>query len=118
MYDSEVAAADILVAAPEEAIFLAMNALLSPGDHVICTFPGYQSLYELARTIGCEVDLGPEERCADEQGRRASGAREAGWRFDPADLEALLRPTTKLVVWNFPHNPTGSPCPPRRTFNE
>ncbi len=30
------------------------------------------------------------------------------WRFDPADLESLLRPDTKLVVWNFPHNPTGA----------
>ncbi len=47
----------MLVAAPEEAIFLTMHALLAPGDHVICTFPGYQSLYELARSIGCEVDL-------------------------------------------------------------
>jgi aspartate/methionine/tyrosine aminotransferase len=85
----------VLVAAPEEAIFLAMHALLSPGDHVICTFPGYQSLYELARSIGCEVDLwSPEEG--------------AGWRFDPAGLERLLRPQTKLVVWNFPHNPTGA----------
>lgn len=85
----------MLVAAPEELIFLAMNALLQPGDHVVCTFPGYQSLYELARSLGCEVNLWqPSE---DET-----------WRFDPADLEALLRPSTKLVVWNFPHNPTGA----------
>jgi aspartate/methionine/tyrosine aminotransferase len=83
------------VGAPEEAIFLAMNALLAPGDHVICTFPGYQSLYQLARTIGCDVSFWrPEETDM--------------WRFDPAELEALLRPDTKLVVWNFPHNPTGS----------
>ncbi|MDZ7382583.1 MAG: hypothetical protein ONB53_12370 [candidate division KSB1 bacterium] len=34
--------------APEEAIFLAMNALLRPGDHVITIFPAYQSLYEIA----------------------------------------------------------------------
>jgi aspartate/methionine/tyrosine aminotransferase len=38
----------------------------------------------------------------------AAGACTAGWRFDPAGLQALLRPTTKLVVWNFPHNPTGA----------
>ncbi len=109
MYDS-AGAAQVLVAAPEEAIFLAMHALLSPGDHVVCTFPGYQSLYELARSIGCEVDLWePEEAAAvaaDEPG--APGAADARWRFDPATLEALLRPTTKLVVWNFPHNPTGA----------
>jgi|WetSurMetagenome_2_1015567.scaffolds.fasta_scaffold185571_2 aspartate/methionine/tyrosine aminotransferase len=85
----------VVVAAPEEALFLTMNALLASGDHVISTFPGYQSLYEVARSIGCRVDLWePEESSA--------------WRFDPGRLEALLRPDTKLVVWNFPHNPTGA----------
>lgn len=98
---------EVLVAAPEEAIFLLMNALLEPGDHVVCTFPGYQSLYELARTIGCEVDLWkPVEGVAgpDETGNND----ERLWWFDPAELEELLRPDTKLVVWNFPHNPTGA----------
>jgi aspartate/methionine/tyrosine aminotransferase len=93
----------ILVAAPEEAIFLVMNALLEPGDHVVCTFPGYQSLYELARAIDCEVSMW----------RPLEGE---SWRFDPADLEALLRPDTKLVVWNFPHNPTGA-LPPAEDFS-
>ncbi len=86
---------EILVTAPEEAVFLVMNALLEPGDHVICTFPGYQSLYELAVSIGCEVTFWePSE--AD------------GWWFDPDRLKGWLRPDTKLVVWNFPHNPTGA----------
>ena len=35
-----------------------------------------------------------------------------GWHFDPAALEALVRPDTKLVVWNLPHNPTGALPPP------
>lgn len=92
---SGVGAEDILVAAPEEGIFLTMQALLRPGDHVVCTFPGYQSLYELARTIGCEVSLWePEE--------------DAGWRFDIDRLEGLMRDDTRLVVINFPHNPTGA----------
>jgi aspartate/methionine/tyrosine aminotransferase len=94
LYES-VDAGEVLIAAPEEAIFLAMNALLSPGDHVVCTFPGYQSLYELARSIGCEVSLWRPLEAET-------------WRFDPADLESLLRPDTKLVIWNFPHNPTGA----------
>jgi aspartate/methionine/tyrosine aminotransferase len=106
----QVDAERVLVAAPEEAIFLTMHALLAPGDHVICTFPGYQSLYELARSIGCEVDLwepaGTGTGAAD--GAAAAGAGAAGWRFDPAGLETLIRPDTKLVVWNFPHNPTGA----------
>jgi aspartate/methionine/tyrosine aminotransferase len=85
---------DILIAAPEECIFLVMQALLAPGDHMVCTYPGYQSLYEVARTIGCDVTFWE----ADES---------AGWGFDVDRLGRLLRKDTRLVVVNFPHNPTG-----------
>ena len=93
IYDN-IDAANILVAAPEEAIFLLMHALLEAGDHVVVTAPAYQSLHEVARSIGCTVDnwLPDEDR---------------GWYFDVATLEKQLRPDTKLVVVNFPHNPTG-----------
>ena len=87
-------ASNLLVAAPEEAIFIFMNALLEPGDHVISTFPGYQSLYEIARAVGCQVSTWePDE--------------DAEWHFDLARLAEVIRPETKLVVVNFPHNPTG-----------
>lgn len=99
-----VHAGEILVAAPEEAIFLLMNALLETGDHVVVTFPGYQSLYELASTIGCDVSLW--EPSEDE-----------GWRFDPGVLRTMLRADTKLVIWNFPHNPTGA-LPSRDDFDQ
>jgi aspartate/methionine/tyrosine aminotransferase len=89
-----VAADDILVVTPEEGIFLTMQALLRPGDHVVCTFPGYQSLYELARSMGCVVSFWkPDE--------------ERGWHFSLRRLENLIRDDTKMVVVNFPHNPTG-----------
>jgi aspartate/methionine/tyrosine aminotransferase len=84
----------VLIAAPEELIFIFMHALLKPGDHVIVTFPGYQSLYEIARSIGCQVsNWEPDE---DEE-----------WQFDLDRFVSLIRPSTKLVVVNFPHNPTG-----------
>ena len=87
---------DVVVVVPEEGILLAMHALVEPGDHVITTFPGYQSLYEIARNIGCEIDYWtPNER-------------PGGWTFDPADLESLASAKTRLLVINFPHNPTGS----------
>eukprot|EP00966_Prymnesium_polylepis_P063218 1467271-Prymnesium_polylepis.1 len=50
-----VGAADVNVVAPQEGIYLAMRALLSAGDHVVVTAPCYQSLYEIALSIGCEV---------------------------------------------------------------
>jgi aspartate/methionine/tyrosine aminotransferase len=92
-------AADVLVAVPEECIFLLMHALLRPGDHVVGTFPAYQSLYSVARSIGCEFSAWEPD-----EGR--------GWHFDPDRLRALLRPTTRLLVVNFPHNPTGYLPPP------
>jgi hypothetical protein len=45
----------INILAPAEGIYLAMRALLSPGQHVVVTEPSYQSLGEVARSIGCEV---------------------------------------------------------------
>lgn len=92
---------DVLIAVPEEAIFIAMHTLLEPGDHVITVSPAYQSLYEIARSIGClvtpwQVELGPE-----------------GWHFDLDQLESSLTPQTRLLVLNFPHNPTG--CLPTRS---
>jgi aspartate/methionine/tyrosine aminotransferase len=100
---SNVEAEQILVAAPEECIFLAMNSLLEPGDHVVCTFPGYQSLYQLALSLGCEVSFWEPTEAQS-------------WHFDPPALAGLVRPNTKLIVWNFPHNPTGA-LPAREDFD-
>jgi aspartate/methionine/tyrosine aminotransferase len=93
---------DTLVMAPEEAIYLLMHALLEPGDHVVCTFPGYQSLYQVALSLGCQVSRWqPDER--------------RGWHFDVEQLESLLQANTRLLVFNFPHNPTGA-MPTRDEF--
>ncbi|MBT3188969.1 MAG: aminotransferase class I/II-fold pyridoxal phosphate-dependent enzyme [Anaerolineae bacterium] len=102
-YDG-LSASNLLVAAPQEIIFLLMEALLQPGDHVISTFPGYQSLYEIARAVGCQVSMWEPDEAA-------------GWHFDPARLAELIRPETKLVVINFPHNPTGY-VPSKSDFDE
>ena len=87
------------VCAPAEAIYLASRALLAADDHVVATVPLYQSLSEVARSMRCEVSAW----------RPSAGPPGAPYRFDPADLAALIRPgRTKLVVCNFPHNPTGA----------
>lgn len=86
---------EVLIFTPEEGIFVAMNNILERGDHVITTFPGYQSLYEIANSLGCEVSKWiPKEV--------------KGWIFDINDLSALIKDNTKLIVINFPHNPTGA----------
>jgi aspartate/methionine/tyrosine aminotransferase len=86
---------DVLVfAGAEEAIFCLSNVLLGPGGHAVVTWPGYQSLYEVGRAAGAAVTL-HDLREAD------------GWALDPERLIASLRPETRLVVVNAPHNPTG-----------
>ena len=90
---AEISLDDILVVTPEEGIFLAMNSLLEPGDHVVTMYPGYQSLYEIAKSQQCEVTHWfPQE----------------GMIFDVDDLEKHVCSTTKLLVINFPHNPSGA----------
>lgn len=93
-----LAPTDVNVLVPQEGIFLSMNALLEPSDHVIAVAPAYQSLTAVAASVGCDVSLW---RCKE------SSQTGSPLVFDVDDLEALVRPNTKLLVVNFPHNPTG-----------
>ncbi len=84
---------NVIIAGPQEGIFLAMNTTLSVGDEVVVTFPGYQSLYEVALNKNCKVDFWKPD---------------LNHRFHLEQLEELLTPRTKMLVINFPHNPTGA----------
>ncbi len=81
-------------AGAEEAIYAFMRASLQPGDHAIVHFPCYQSLEEVARQSGCEVT-------------RWVAREEDNWELDLDFLKNAIRPTTRLIVLNCPHNPTG-----------
>lgn len=78
----------------EEAIYLFMFATFQPGDHVIIHSPGYQSLAEVARAVGCDLSLWRAHE-------------ENDWALDTGELPELVRPNTKAIVINTPHNPTG-----------
>jgi aspartate/methionine/tyrosine aminotransferase len=84
----------ITFAGAEEGVFLAMHALLSAGDHAVVVWPAYQSLHEVARSIGAEVTLVP--------------LKTNDWSLDVNAVAAAMRPNTKVVVINFPHSPTGA----------
>jgi aspartate/methionine/tyrosine aminotransferase len=94
----------IVVAAPEELILIAMHSLLRPGDHLIHIAPAYQSLYEVARSLGCQVTPWP------------ATAVDGRWTIDLAQFEAAITQRTRLLVLNFPHNPTGY-LPDRATLD-
>lgn len=87
----------VFLSAPEEGIFVAMHTLLQPGDEVIVLSPAYDSLRNLAAHI-----CGAEN--VKQWSFRSAGSR---WQLSLDDLEALLSPRTKMVIVNFPHNPTG-----------
>jgi aspartate/methionine/tyrosine aminotransferase len=78
-----------------QANYLATYALVGPGDHVICHYPTYQSLYEVPRQMGAEVDLW-------------KATPENEWTPSIDDLKALIKPNTKLIIINNPNNPTGA----------
>src|SRR5260370_3551343 len=89
-----IKSADVLVlSAAEEGIFVLYHALVSRGDHVIVETPCYENALEVARTTGAQVS-----EC-----RRTF---QNGWAHEPAALEKLLQPNTRLIYINTPHNPT------------
>lgn len=85
----------VCFAGVEEAIFAMVNLLLEPGDHAVAIWPGYAALHEVARATGADLTLV----------RMDSGD---GWAFPLEALERALRPGTRLVILNLPHNPTGA----------
>ncbi|HVM00874.1 MAG TPA: aminotransferase class I/II-fold pyridoxal phosphate-dependent enzyme [Egibacteraceae bacterium] len=89
-------AEDVLVfAGAEEAIFAFANVTVGPGDHVVVVWPAYQSLHEVARAVGADVTLVRLEH-------------DAGWALDAEAVRQAMRPTTRAIIVNFPHNPTGA----------
>ena len=96
---------DILVhSGAEEAIFNFMNTVLDRGDHIIVHAPYYQSLGAVARGIGAQVTDWPANLTKN-------------WELDLEFLKENLTEKTKVVVINFPHNPTGY-LPHRKFLDE
>ncbi|MGZ9163792.1 MAG: aminotransferase class I/II-fold pyridoxal phosphate-dependent enzyme [Anaerolineales bacterium] len=86
---------DILVhTGAEEAIFLFMHAALEENDHLVVHTPSYQSLSEVAKSIGCSISPW-------------RARQENGWALDLDELRGLLRTNTRAIIINTPHNPTG-----------
>jgi len=77
-----------------EAIFLTMCTLLEPGDEIVVLDPCYHSLSAVAESTGCTI-------------KRWRLLPEHAFAPDVAALRPLVGPRTRMVVVNFPHNPTG-----------
>lgn len=86
---------NVITAVPEEAIFITMHALLEEDDHVIIIDPVYQSLKEIPASIGCSITHWRMEE------------KDNQWHLDLDLLENSINAGTKMLIINFPHNPTG-----------
>jgi aspartate/methionine/tyrosine aminotransferase len=87
----------VVLATPVEGIYLAAHALLESGDEVIVLSPAYDAL---VNTFEHVVGKGHVRKWAF---RPAADQ----WRLDLDGLRGLLTSKTRLLVVNFPHNPTG-----------
>lgn len=85
---------NVVVASPGELNFITMNVLLRPGDHVVVVSPCYQSLTEVVKSLDVEISYWQPNSHT--------------WEFSTDALAKLMQHNTRLVILNFPHNPTGA----------
>ena len=77
------------------ANFLAMAALISPGDEVLIEHPTYELLLGAASFLGATITRFEREASDD-------------FRLDLQEIERVLTPKTRLIVITNLHNPTGA----------
>ncbi|MFN2146486.1 MAG: pyridoxal phosphate-dependent aminotransferase, partial [Anaerolineales bacterium] len=87
----------IILGAPVEGIYLIARAALDPGDEVIVLNPAYDALNHMFAHVVGEANLR----------KWAFIPGEKEWLLDFDQLEELVSEKTRMLVVNFPHNPTG-----------
>lgn len=87
----------IVLGTPVEGIYLVAQAVLEPGDEVIVLSPAYDALINTFEHVVGASHVHKWEFIPAEN----------HWELDFSQLQRLISPQTKLLVVNFPHNPTG-----------
>jgi aspartate aminotransferase len=76
-------------------MFIALLALVEPGDEVIYPDPGFPIYESMTRYAGgTPVPIGLR--------------MENDFRMDPAEIREKVTDRTRLIIFNSPHNPTGA----------
>ncbi|MEO9319299.1 MAG: aminotransferase class I/II-fold pyridoxal phosphate-dependent enzyme [Nitrososphaera sp.] len=76
------------------AVFAAIAGLLREGDELIITEPAWPAYRECAEFVGATV-------------RSVRSSLEDCWAPDPEKIVQLVNPATRMIVLNYPNNPTG-----------
>lgn len=82
------------------SIFLAVSTLLSPGNEIIVIEPAWPAYRDNALNSGVKV-------------RTIHTTLEDGWEPRAEDIENAVNKNTRMVVLNYPNNPTGKILPQR-----
>jgi len=77
------------------ALMLTVQAVVNPGDRIVCVTPLWPNLTEIPKILGAEVV------------RVALRFGHDGWTLDVDELIDALTPGTRAVMINSPNNPTG-----------
>ena len=78
-----------------EGLFCIYHALLSPGDQVVCVSPCYEGLWRIPQNMGAKIHFFPLDYINN------------SWDLNVDGLLELINYHTKMLVINFPNNPTG-----------
>ena len=78
----------------KHAVYLALRALVNPGDEVILPAPYWVSYYELIKMVGGVPVV-------------VTATEAEHFKLTPEKLAAAITPKTKCLILNNPSNPTG-----------
>jgi len=96
LHDAPIGADRVAVtSAGVNALMLAAQLVLSPGDRTVVVGPIWPNVVEIPKILSSAVEVVPVEAA---QGR---------WRLDMDRLMAALTPDTRALILNSPNNPTG-----------
>lgn len=82
-----------------EAILVAMQIVLNPGDEIIAIAPMFASYLNQFKIVGCVPKI-------------VNTTEENGFIPTAEQIEAAIGPKTKMLLLNSPCNPTGAEIPP------
>ena len=80
------------------SVFLTMSTLLHPGDEIIVIEPAWPAYAENALNSGIKV-------------RTIQTTLENRWEPSVDQIADIINPNTKMIVLNYPNNPTGKILP-------